>query len=88
LVILFLSKFKLPKRSYNANLFSMETPKKPLKNKSATAKPGAKKSLDSPEAIKPQSRFIDDDDDDEFDTPLDDLAAYESFEGLEEEEDF
>jgi len=64
----------------------METPKKPLKKSAGSA--GAKKSTDKPEAAKPKSRFVDDDDDDEFDTPLDDLAAYESFDGLEEEEDF
>ena len=65
----------------------METPKKPQK-KSASTKAGAKKPLDKPEAVKPKSRFVDDDDEDEFDAPLDDLAAYESFDGLEEEEDF
>ncbi len=66
----------------------METPKKPLKKKSAADKPGVKKSTDAPETVKPKSRFIDDDDDDEFDAPLDDLAAYESFDGIEEDEDY
>lgn len=65
----------------------METPKKPLKKTSATTKAGAKKATDKPEATKPK-RFVDDDEDDEFDAPLDDLAAYESFDGLEEEDDF
>ncbi|OCX51343.1 hypothetical protein BEL04_15035 [Mucilaginibacter sp. PPCGB 2223] len=63
----------------------METPKKPLKKSAGSA--GAKKSADKPEA-KPKSRFVDDDDDDEFDNTLDDLSAYESFDGLEEDDDY
>lgn len=64
----------------------MDTPKKPLKKSAGSA--GAKKVADKPEATKPKSRFVDDDDDDEFDNTLDDLSAYESFDGLEEDDDY
>lgn len=65
----------------------MEIPKKPAKKTSASTGP-AKKSIDDPSAAKPKNRFIDDDDEDDFDTPIDDLGAYDQFDGLEEEEDF
>ena len=84
----FLVNLNLDKLNNNANLFSMETPRKPVKKKSATKKAGdAKKSL-TPAAAKPKSRFVDDDDEDDFDAPMDDLAAFDHLDGLEEEEDF
>ncbi|MCD8742031.1 hypothetical protein LT679_15560 [Mucilaginibacter roseus] len=52
----------------------MGTPKKPVNKKPAASKStGAKKSSGLADSNKPQKRFIDDDDDDEFDTPLDEL---------------
>lgn len=65
----------------------METPKKPAKKTSAATGP-AKKTGDKAPAPKPKSRFIDDDDDDEFDAPIDDLGAYDQFDGLEEDDDY
>jgi hypothetical protein len=65
----------------------MEIPKKPAKKTSANTGQ-AKKTTDDAAASKPKSRFIDDDDDDEFDAPIDDLGAYDQFDGLEEEDDF
>jgi len=66
----------------------METPRKPVKKKSATNKTGDAKKTPTPASAKPKSRFIDDEDEDEFDAPMDDLAAFDHFDGLEEEEDF
>jgi hypothetical protein len=65
----------------------MAIPKKPAKKTSASAGP-SKKAADKPAAPKPKTRFIDDEDDDEFDNSIDDLAAYDQFDGLEEEDDF
>ncbi|EHQ29308.1 hypothetical protein [Mucilaginibacter paludis] len=65
----------------------METPKKPAKKTSASTGP-AKKGTDKAASAKPKNKFIDDDDDDEFDEPIDDLGSYDRFDGLEEEEDF
>ncbi|RKR83079.1 hypothetical protein BDD43_3280 [Mucilaginibacter gracilis] len=64
----------------------METPKKPAKKTSAKAAP-IKGSEKAP-APKPKSKFIDDDDDDEFDTPIEELGAYEKFDDLDEEDDY
>ncbi len=64
----------------------METPKKPIKKTSTSTKSGGvKKTIDKPE-IKPKSRFIDDDEDDEFDEPLDDLAGFDNLDELEEDD--
>ncbi len=67
----------------------METPKKPVKKKTASKTTGAKKPAEKPVDAKPKKRFVDDDEDeDEFDMPIDDLGRYDSFDGYEEEEDF
>ena len=66
----------------------METPKKPVKKKSAGNKTDAAKKAGSAPASKPKSKFLDDDDDDDFDAPIDDLGAFDHFDGLEEDEDF
>jgi hypothetical protein len=61
----------------------METPKKPVKKTADSNVPADKKIA----ALKPKSKFIDDDDDDEFDAPIDELGAYDNFDGLESDED-
>jgi hypothetical protein len=64
----------------------METPKKPAKKTSASTGE-AKKGTDKAPATKPKSKFVDDDDD-EFDNSLDELGAYDQFDGLEEDDDY
>ncbi|MEO6523345.1 MAG: hypothetical protein ABIN91_16805 [Mucilaginibacter sp.] len=65
----------------------METPKKPAKKTSASTSP-AKKGSEKEASPKPKSRFIDDDDEDEFDNSIDELGAYDQFDGLEEDDDY
>lgn len=65
----------------------MEIPKKPAKKTSASTGPAKKGNEKAPET-KPKSRFIDDDDDDEFDNSIDELGGYEELDGIEEEDDF
>lgn len=64
----------------------METPKKPAKKTSASTSPAKKAS--EKESPKPKSRFVDDDDDDEFDNSMDELGNYDQFDGLEEDDDY
>ena len=66
----------------------MGTPKKPLKKKPYSKSAGAKKT--APESFDPKAkkRIIDDEDDEEFDLPLDEIDGYESFEEFDEEDDF
>jgi hypothetical protein len=66
----------------------METPRKPVKKKSAANKPGATGKTAPSTAAKPKSKFLDDDDDDDFDAPIDDLAAFDHLDGLEDDDDF
>jgi len=64
----------------------METPKKPAKKTSASTSPAKKGS--EKESPKPKSRFVDDDDEDEFDNSIDELGSYDQFDGLEEDDDY
>lgn len=66
----------------------MGTPKKTIKKK-LIPKSSVVKKTDEPIDPKTKKRIIDDEDDDEdFDMPLDDLGTYESFDGYEEDDDF
>lgn len=65
----------------------METPKKPVKKNSAAKSTGAKKTDEEPD-VPAKKRIIDDDEDEDFDIPLDDLGRYESFEGYDEDDDY
>lgn len=65
----------------------MGTPKKPLKKKPDSKTVGAKKI--APESVDPKAKKkIIDDDDDEFDMPLEEIGGYESFEEFDEDDDF
>lgn len=66
----------------------MGTPKKPLKKDTSAKSTGAKKPDENPIDIPAKKRIIDDDEDEDFDIPLDDLGRYESFEGYEEDDDY
>jgi len=66
----------------------METPKKPVKKTADSKSAASKKPVEKPDP-KAKKRFLDDEDeDDEFDMPLDDLGRYESFDGYEEDDDY
>ena len=66
----------------------MGTPKKPSKKKPGSKSAGAKKT--APESVDPKAkkRIIDDEDDEDFDIPLDEIGGYESFEEFDEDDDF
>jgi len=66
----------------------METPKKPVKKDDASKSTGAKKSVEKSLDLPAKKRIIDDDEDEDFDIPLDDLGRYEPFEGYEEDDDY
>jgi hypothetical protein len=66
----------------------METPKKPIKKNVASKSTGAKKSEENSNDLPAKKRVIDDDEDEDFDIPLDDLGRYEPFEGYEEDDDY
>jgi hypothetical protein len=67
----------------------METPKKPVKKKVVSKSPGAKKSADESENHPVKKRIIDEDDDEEYDMPLDEIGGgYEGFEGYDEDDDY
>jgi hypothetical protein len=66
----------------------METPKKPVKKDSAAKSTGAKKTDETSADVPAKKRIIDDDEDEDFDIPLDDLGRYESFEGYDEDDDY
>jgi hypothetical protein len=66
----------------------METPKKPVKKNDASKSTGAKKSEENPADLPAKKRIIDEDEDEDFDIPLDDLGRYEPFEGYEEDDDY
>jgi len=67
----------------------MGTPKKPVKKKTISKSTGAKKSAEEPIDLKAKKKIIDEDDEDEdFDLPLDELGGYESFDDFEEEDDY
>ena len=66
----------------------MGTPKKPVKKKTASKSPGIKKPATAADP-KEKKRIIDDEDEeDDYDIPMDDLGRYESFEGYEEDDDY
>jgi hypothetical protein len=66
----------------------METPKKPVKKTTAPKGMAAKKPDEQSTDLPAKKKIIDDEDDEDFDMPLDDLGRYESFEGYDEEDDF
>jgi len=67
----------------------MGTPKKPVKKKISPKSNGAKKSADQAVDPNAKKRVIDEDDEDEdFDLPIDELEGYESFDEFEEDDDF
>lgn len=66
----------------------METPKRPVKKNDASKSTGAKKSEENSDDLPAKKRIIDDDEDEDFDIPLDDLGRYEPFEGYEEDDDY
>ena len=66
----------------------MATPKKPVKKKPDLKSSGAKKSAQEPVDPKAKKKIIDDEDDEDFDMPLDEIDGYESFEEFDEEDDF
>ena len=65
----------------------METPKKPVK-KTTKKNVAAKKTGDKSTDLPAKKRIIEDDDDEDFDMPMDDLGRYESFEGYDEDDDY
>ena len=66
----------------------MGTPKKPVKKDAAAKGTGAKKPDEKTADLPAKKRIIDDDEDEDFDIPLDDLGRYESFDGYEEDDDY
>ncbi len=66
----------------------MGTPKKPEKNKAADKSTGAKKSDDNSVDLPAKKRVVDDEDDEDFDIPIEDLGRYESFDGYDDEDDY
>jgi len=66
----------------------MGTPKKPVKKTPDSKSTGAKKSAQEPIDPKAKKKAIDEDDDEDFDMPLDEIGGgYDSFE-FDEEDDF
>ncbi|WP_461453150.1 hypothetical protein [Mucilaginibacter sp.] len=66
----------------------MGTPKKPAKKQPDSKSTGAKKPAPAPTDPKAKKKIIDDEDDEEFDMPLDEIGGgYDSFE-FDEEDDF
>lgn len=66
----------------------MGTPKKTVKKKPDSKSTGAKKSAQETVDPKAKKKVIDDEDDEDFDLPLDEIGGYESFEEFDEEDDF
>jgi len=66
----------------------MGTPKKPAKKITAAKSAGPKRPDENAADLPAKKRIIDDDDDEDFDIPLDDLGRYESFDGYEEDDDY
>jgi len=66
----------------------METPKKPVKKTTASKSTAAKKPDDKSTDLPAKKRVLDDDEDEDFDMPMDDLGRYESFEGYDEDDDY
>ena len=66
----------------------MGTPKKPVKKSDASKSTGAKKSDEELDDLPAKKRIIDEDDDEDFDIPLDDIGRYEPFEGYDDDDDF
>jgi len=66
----------------------MGTPKKTVKKTTAAKSTGAKKPDENAADLPAKKRIIDDDEDEDFDIPLDDLGRYESFDGYEEDDDY
>ncbi len=66
----------------------METPKKPVKKSDASKSKGAKKSEEDSDDLPVKKKIIDEDEDEDFDIPLDDLGRYEPFDGYEDDDDY
>ncbi len=65
----------------------MTTPKKPVKNDTSAKGTGASKD-EKPADQTAKKRVVDDDEDDDFDIPIDDLGRYESFDTYDDDDDF
>ena len=65
----------------------METPKKLIKKDLGAKSTGAMRS-DEEQADVPVKKKIVDEDDDDFDMPLDDLGRYENFDAYDEDDDY
>ena len=65
----------------------MESPKKPLKTTTGKKSTPAKKAVEKAPVSKPKSKFVDDDDDEEFESHIDDLGSYDHFDGLADDDD-
>jgi len=67
----------------------MGTPKKPAKKKLTSKTAGAKKSADEELDPHAKKKVVDDDEDEDFDLPLEELGGgYESFGEFEDDDDF
>ena len=66
----------------------MGTPKKTAKKKPVSRITGAKKSAEEPIDPKVKKKIIDDDEDEDFDLPLEDDLGYENFEGFDEDDEY
>jgi len=66
----------------------METPKKTVKKTTDPKSTAAKKTDENSADLPAKKRVLDDDEDEDFDVPMDDLGRYESFEGYDEDDDY
>ena len=71
---------------YKQSFSAMATPKKPEKKKTAAKSVGVKKTEKAVD-LKAKKRFVDDDDDDEFEGSFDDLD-YGNLESFDEDDDY
>ena len=66
----------------------METPKKPVKKGTAAKSTGANEPDDNAADTPAKKKIIDDDEDEDFDIPLDDLGRYENFDNYDDDDDY
>ena len=67
----------------------MGTPKKPASKKPISKSTGAKKPAEEEVDPKAKKKIVDDDEDEDFDMPLDEIGGgYDSFDGFEEDDDY
>lgn len=65
----------------------MATPKKPTKKTIEKSSAASKKITDKPVDSKSPNKFLDDEED-EFDLPLDDIGGIDDFNDFDDDEDF